>query len=220
MSLAQMDTWRSVQLKSSPTQPMSTASSSSTWGRVAPPWPTSSWTVKHTSVSYRGRCPAMCISLSRVSRQAALPLSSINRDLRKPLSVTTVLGSMHTKSPGAIPRASTPARSSTTSSMRTARFFSSRGRVSTSSKTWAAGDRDRMVPVYIRPSLVWMRQYSPSRVGRMGPPILVVISMPSAVMERTMRPRVSMWAHRPTRFPFSRPGTDTTRFPLLVRRTA
>ena len=57
-----------------------------------------------------------------------------------------------------------------------------------------------MVPVYIRPSLVWMRQYSPSRVGRMGPPILVVISMPSAVMERTMRPRVSMWAHRPTRF--------------------
>ena len=27
--------------------------------------------------------------------------------------------------------------------------------------------------MYIRPSLVWMRQYSPSRVGRMGPPILV-----------------------------------------------
>ena len=52
----------------------------------------------------------------------------------------------------------------------------------------------------------------------MGPPILVIISMPSAVMERTISPRVSMWAHRPIFFPFSRPATDTIRPPLLVRR--
>ena len=75
-----------------------------------------------------------------------------------------------------------------------------------------------MVPVYTFPSRVRMRQYSPSRVGRMGPPILVVISMPSAVMERTISPRVSIWAHRPSFFPFSRPGTDTITLPLLVRR--
>ena len=31
-----------------------------------------------------------------------------------------------------------------------------------------------------------MRQYSPSRVGSSGPPTLVTISMPSAVIERTI----------------------------------
>ena len=89
-----------------------------------------------------------------MSRHAALPLSSMKRDFKKPLPVTWVLGSKHTKSPAQMPSASTPALSRTGSSMRTAKFFSSRGRVSTSSNTCAAGERERMVPVYIRPSRV------------------------------------------------------------------
>ena len=74
-------------------QPMSTASSSSTTGRVAPPWPTSSWTVRVKQVSNRGRIPVACIRHKRVKRQAELALSSRKRDFTKPLSVTTVLGS-------------------------------------------------------------------------------------------------------------------------------
>ena len=63
-----------------------------------------------------------------------------------------------------------------------------------------------------------MRQYSPSSVGSSGPPTFVTISMPSAVTERTIRPRVSTWAHSPTLRPSSRPGTVMTRLPLFVRR--
>ena len=60
---------------------------------AAAPWPTSSCTVKPMQVSYRGRSPVWCIRQSKVSRQAALALSSRKRDLTNPLSVMTVLGS-------------------------------------------------------------------------------------------------------------------------------
>lgn len=61
-----------------------------------------------------------------------------------------------------------------------------------------------------------MRQYSPSRVGRIGPPILVIISMPSAVMERTISPSVSMCAHKHTCLSLLRPLTGTMTLPLLL----
>ena len=81
-----------------------------------------------------------------MSIQAALPLSSMKRDFKNPLSVTTVLGSKQTKSPARMPRASTSSLLLTTSSIRTARFCSSLARVAASSKTWAAGERERTVP--------------------------------------------------------------------------
>ena len=147
----------------------------------------------------------------------AQPLSSMNLDFKNPLSVNVVFGSKQTKSPGRMPRASTSSLLCTISSMRTAMFWSSLGRVEASGKTWIAGDRDRIVPVYIFPSIVWILQYSPSRVGRIGEPTAVIIRWPSAVIERTIRPSVSICADRATGSSSVSPSTGTITLPRLLR---
>ena len=79
----------SVQVRSRPMQPISTAMTSETSdGTYAAPWPTSSKTEMKNLVLYCGLRPLSFIILRAVSRQVTLPLSSMKRDLRKPLSVT------------------------------------------------------------------------------------------------------------------------------------
>ena len=59
-----------------------------------------------------------------------------------------------------------------------------------------------------------MRQYSESRVGKVGEPIAVTARVPFSLMERTMSPRVSQCALRAVVCVDAVPGTRMSRLPF------
>ena len=60
-----------------------------------------------------------------------------------------------------------------------------------------------------------MLQYSPSRDGRSGDPMEVIINIPSDVIERTISPNVSTCADRAIGSESSSPSTVTITLPIL-----
>ena len=59
-------------------------------------------------------------------------------------------------------------------------------------------------------------QYSLSKVGIIGPPILVNFKVPLLVIDLTIAPNVSTCAARPMTFSFDNPSIVIMPFPLLV----
>ena len=118
------------------------------------------------------------------------------------------------KSPLFIPSFNTSSLDLTSSSILThivSTFLSS---VSASLNTCTAGEFEIIVPVYIFLSLVYIRQYSPSSVGIIGPPTFVIASVPSDLIDLTINPSVSTCAHKAKASSLS-PGTSIMRLPLL-----
>ena len=114
-----------------------------------------------------------------------------------------------------MPSLTTSSLERTTSSRRITMFSASLGWVLASLNTCLAGVSDITVPSYTLPSLVYIRQYSPSRLGVTGEPTTVKARSPLALMERTIRPKVSRWADIPSGSLSSSPSTSTTTLPRL-----